>query len=456
MSGKADPGIPLRLFRAFPAFAGGLLAGLLLSSQALASEEGVPIDRKAVVQAALSSHPLVSIAYARSRAQTEKVGTALADYYPHIALSLDQLFLNTAFVGGVFPDYQPIAPEMLNPTLTQDITAFGRRHYRVRAERLRLRSRKEEFSEARLSVSFRANVAYDQLAMFEHLYRAARKNEEDAALHLRMAQERLARGFGVITDVTMARLLLEKTRLERIRQGNALRKAQADLIFAMGRETMVSYRTDGTPRRTGPSWSLDKMIAYALSHRPLLQAALALDREKETDVQEIRTRNYPHLSLFAQGFILWGVPTNISGAPPGSGGMGLFLPTFQSGVTLSVPIFVGGAILHDTEQARMEARQESEKTRLVRLRIIRNVRKLYDDFETQRETLTLDQARFDHAQENLRLVERRFARGLVDGVTAVDAETEVLTSRERLIADRFRLSMIQDRLDREMGLRRDF
>ena len=104
----------------------------------------------------------------------------------------------------------------------------------------------------------------------------------------------------------------------------------------------------------------------------------------------------------------------------------------------------------------MEAKKESEKTRLVRLRVIRNVRKIYDDLETQKEALSLDQARYDHARENLGLVERRFSRGLVDGVTAVDAETEVLTSRERLIADRFRLSMIEDELDREIGYGRDF
>jgi len=449
---KADLLRPFR-FRALLAMGTGVLAGILLSGPVRAAEDGVPIARKAVVRAALASHPLVSIAYDRSRAQTEKVGTEMSAYYPHITLSLDQLFLNSAFIGGVFPDYQPIAPELLNPTLTQDITSFGGRHDRVRAERFRLRSRREELAEARLTVSFHADVAYDQLAMFEHLYRAALKNEEDAALHFRMAQERLARGFGVVTDVTMARLLLEKTRLERVRQGNALRKAQADLVFAMGRETLVPYRTDGTPRISGPDWSLDEMTAYALAHRPLLQAALALDRERESRVDEVRTRNYPHLSLFAQGFLMWGVPPTISGAPAGSG---LFLPAFQSGVALSVPIYVGGEILHETERARMEARRESEKTRLVRLRIIRNVRKLYDDFETQKETLALDQARYDHARENLRLVERRFAQGLVDGVTAVDAETEMLTSRERLIADRFRLSMIQDSLDREIGYRRDF
>ena len=431
----------------------GILVALLPLRAVTAGEEGVPIDRKTVVQAALSSHPLVSIAYARSRAQTEKVGVAQADYYPHLTVSLDQLFLNSAFVGGVFPDYQPIAPEMLNPTLTQDITTFGRRHYRVRAERFRLRSRKEELAEARLSVSFRANLAYDQLAMFEHLVRGARKNEEDAALHLRMAQERLARGFGVVTDVTMARLLLEKTRLERIREENALEKARADLVYAMGRETPVPYRTEDAPRQPGPAWSVDELTAFALRHRPLILAARARDRESENRVDEVRTRNYPHLSLFAQGFLLWGVPATISGAPAGSG---LFLPTFQSGVALSIPIFVGGEILHDTERARMEAKKESEKTRLVRLRVIRNVRKIYDDLETQKEALSLDQARYDHARENLGLVERRFSRGLVDGVTAVDAETEVLTSRERLIADRFRLSMIEDELDREIGYGRDF
>ena len=455
MSARADR-LPAPLIGGTLALWTGILIVLLPLRAVKAAEEGVPVDRKTVVQAALASHPLVSIAYARSRAQTEKVGMALADYYPHLTLSLDQLFLNSAFVGGVFPDYQPIAPEMLNPTLTQDITTFGRRHYRIRAERFRLRSRKEELAEARLAVSFRANLAYDQLAMFEHLVRGARKNEEDAALHLRMAQERLARGFGVVTDVTMARLLLEKTRLARIRQENALEKARADLVYAMGREAPVPYRTDGSPRQPGPDWPVSELTAFALRHRPLILAARARDRESENRVDEVRTRNYPHLSLFAQGFLLWGVPPTISGAPPGSGGLGLFLPTFQSGLALSVPIFVGGEILHDTERARMEAKKESEKTRLVRLRIIRNVRKLFDDLETQRETLALDQVRYDHAQENQRLVERRFARGLVDGVTAVDAETEVLTSRERLIADRFRLSMIQDGLDREIGYPRDF
>ncbi len=421
--------------------------------QTARGQEGVLIDRTAVIQAALSSHPLVSIAAAESRSQKEQVGTARSDYYPHLTLSIDQLFLNTAFIGGVFPDFEPIAPELLNPTLTQDITTFGLRHARVKAERSLLESRQEDLDEARLTVVYHANVAYDQLAMFEHLYRAAKKNEEDAALHYRRAAERLARGLGVITDVTMSRLLLEKTRLERVREHNALQKAQADLAYAMGGERMVPYRTHGSPQTLAPDWPLDRLIDYSLHHRPLLLSEQARDREKEARVEVVRSQNYPHFSLFAQGYILWGVPPTISGAPPGAG---LFLPTFQSGVGFTVPIFVGGAIMHDTEKARMEALRESEKTRLVRIQIIRNVRKLYDDLETQMQTLSLDQARYDNALVNQRLVERRFSRGLVDGVTAVDAETEVLTSRERLIADRFRLSMIRDSLDREIGARKGY
>ena len=102
----------------------------------------------------------------------------------------------------------------------------------------------------------------------------------------------------------------------------------------------------------------------------------------------------------------------------------------------------------------MISRRESEKTRLVRLGIIRNIRKFYDDLITQQETVALDQARYDHAKENARLVEKRFDKGLLDGVTAVDAETELLTSREQLIADQFRFEMIREGLDREMGFRR--
>jgi outer membrane protein len=429
-----------------------LFFGLGGIREGLADDPGVLVDRTTVIHNALSSHPLVAIALERSRAQREKVGVARSDYYPHLTFSLDQLFLNTAFIGGVFPNYEPIAPEMFNPTLTQEITDFGSRHYRVKAVSHRLKSRKEDLREARLSVIYHANVAYDQLAMFEHLLIAARKNEEDAAIHYRMAQERLARGLGVITDVTLARVLWEKTRQRLVLERNDLKKAQADLIFAMGHEEMVDYRTDGMPHMSLPSMTLGEMISYALRHRPVLRSSMYQDREAEDRVGEVRTRNYPHISLFAQGYFLWGVPPDISGAPVGSG---LFLPTFQSGLVVTIPIFVGGAIVHDTEKARMEARKESEKTRLIRIRIIRNIRKLFDDLKTQQETLSLDQIRYDHATENALLVERRFKKGLLNGVVALDAETELLTSRERLVADRFRFEMIRDGLDREIGFRRD-
>jgi outer membrane protein len=433
-------------------FLAAAIAALLGTPPVWADPAPVEIDRETVVKTALASHPLVRMAVDRTRAQDEGVGAALADYYPHLTLSIDQLFLNSAFVGGVFPDYQPIAPELLNPTLTQEITDFGRRHYRVSAARNRLESRRQELAEARLSVVYRARVAFDQLAMFEHLLIAAKKGVEDATLHYRQAALRLSSGFGVVTDVTMARLLLEKTRLAEIRTENSLRKAQADLAYAMGQESGL-YRTKAGPPSASSPFSLSGSMAYAMAHRPLLLAAQARDREAHNRVDEVRTRNYPHLSLFAQGYLLWGVPATISGAPAGTG---LFLPTFQSGVALTLPIFVGGEIAHETQRARMESRRESEKTRLVRIRIARNIRKLVLDMKTQEETLSLDERRFDNARVNLALVEKRFARGLVDGVTALDAQTELIASRERLVADRYRLAMIQDALDRETGRRVGF
>ena len=433
-------------------FLAAAIAALLGTPPVWADPAPVEIDRETVVKTALASHPLVRMAVDRTRAQDEGVGAALADYYPHLTLSIDQLFLNSAFVGGVFPDYQPIAPELLNPTLTQEITDFGRRHYRVSAARNRLESRRQELAEARLSVVYRARVAFDQLAMFEHLLIAAKKGVEDATLHYRQAALRLSSGFGVVTDVTMARLLLEKTRLAEIRTENSLRKAQADLAYAMGQESGL-YRTKAGPPSASSPFSLSGSMAYAMAHRPLLLAAQARDREGHNRVDEVRTRNYPHLSLFAQGYLLWGVPATISGAPAGTG---LFLPTFQSGVALTLPIFLGGEIAHETQRARMESRRESEKTRLVRIRIARNIRKLVLDMKTQEETLSLDERRFDNARVNLALVEKRFARGLVDGVTALDAQTELIASRERLVADRYRLAMIQDALDRETGRRVGF
>lgn len=452
MSGLRD--CPAR----FETYCARLLPGLLLLlaavaplGEARANGKAVTLDRQTVVQKALASHPLVAIALDRERARSEQVGVARSDNYPHLTASFDQLFLNTALLGTIFPNGEPIAPEVFNPILTQEITAFGRRRHKIGEARHRLESARQERKEAELAVIYRANLAYDQLAMFEHLVAAARKSREDASLHLRLAEERFGNGIGVVTDLTAASLFFEQAKLEVVREKVALDKARADLVYAMGEEKLRPYRTDGrSPVRT-PGRDPDRLIAYALAHRPLLLSAQALEQASEDRVARIRTRSFPHLSAFAQGIFIYGDPPIISGAPAGSG---LFLPAYQTGVVLSVPLFVGGAIAHSTERARAIVRKESEKDRLLRIRVVRNIRKLCSDLAYRKQKVQLDAVRVADARKNFRRVEREFLRGLSDGVAARDAQTRLVRSRERLVVDRFRVRMIGDALDREIGDRR--
>ncbi len=435
-----------------------LLAGLIVSlPQPVRGQTGTndfdgpetPVTRDQVIRIALKNNPSIAIVASEYSSKNEEVGVRRATYYPQISLNLDELFLNSPVVGISLPNETGIPLTLLNPTINQEITGFGKRRNEVLAARLARKSAKWSLDEARLNVVWDALIAFDNLAMYQHLHQAAIKNEQAARRHLEREQLRLARGLAIVPDVTEAKVYWETASLAVITISNRLRKAQTDLGYEMGKSGFLPFKAVEKNDRINLSMDPDMLVSYALDHRPMIQSFEALDRRRKALVNHAYEENLPTLSAFANGLFLYGVPPGISGAPPGSG---LFLPTYQTGVTLSVPLFTGMKIAHETQSQKDKLREEEARTRLARIRVIRNVRKAWFDIKTQEKKISLDDARVENARVNREMIEKSFDRGLVDSVARIQAQAQYISAEEGLIADRYRLRMIKDEEARQIGL----
>ena len=410
--------------------------------------QSIPVTREEILQDALDNNPGIIVQANRLSSSKEEVGIRRATYYPQLNLNLAQLYLNTPVLGISFPNEQPLAPEAILPTFTQGIFEFGRRRNQVKAAVLKKESRRWMLEEARLSVLWKAAMAFDQLAMFQHLLQAAEENERAAKKHLDRTRLRLEKGLAIYPDLTQARVYWQKSRLQIVQIKNSLHKAQADLVYVTGHKKFRPYRAVELTRPEMLPENPDLLVESAMNQRPLLVSLRRKDREKKALVNREFDAHLPKLDLFANGLIVYGLPSAVTLAPASSG---LFFPGFQTGVVLSIPIFSGMSVVHRTEKARAVFHKEIADTRLAEIRVARNVREAWFDLETQKKKMDLDRTELENATINRDMIQRSYDKGLVDSVTRIQAQAEYVMAHETLIADRFRLRMILDELDWQVG-----
>nr|EDZ38797.1 MAG: Putative outer membrane efflux protein [Leptospirillum sp. Group II '5-way CG'] len=406
------------------------------------------MTRAEILQQALDNNPGIIVQTNRLAASTEEVGIRRATYYPQITLNLAQLYLNTPVLGISFPNEQPLAPEAILPTFTQELFEFGRRRNQVKAAVLKKEARRWMLQEARLGVLWKAAMAFDQLAMYQHLLQAAVESERAARKHLDRTRLRLEKGLAIFPDLTQAKVYWQKSRLQVVQIRNSLHKAQADLVYVTGHKKFRPFRAVESTRPELLPENPDVLVDSAMRQRPLLVSLRRKDREKNALVNREFDAHLPKLDLFANGLIVYGLPSAVTLAPQSSG---LFFPGFQTGVVLSVPIFSGMSVVHRTEEARSVYRREVADTRLAEIRVARNVRKAWFDLETQKKKIDLDRTELENATINREMIQRSYDKGLVDSVTRIQAQAEYVTAHETLIADRFRLRMILDELEWQVG-----
>jgi outer membrane protein len=438
--------ILVRVF--FCLLAMGFLMDARLGQCETSRAHGIRITRAMVYKSALENHPAIAIQAETLASRSEEVGVQKAAYLPSISFDLDQLVVNTPVLGIATPGLEPVPISAFIPKISQDIYTFGRRRNAVMAARYARSSSRWALEEARLDVVWSAGIAFERLAMYQGLLKAALKNEDAAKANYDQIKLRLKKGLSISVDLLKAKVYWQTSILQVVKIKNALHKAQVEVGFAIGRQSFVPFAAVGQGEREAFPDDVEPLVSYALAHRPLIRIFERDDASQKALVQKSFDQHLPSLSAFATGFILYGVPPSVSGAPST---YGLFLPTYQMGVSLSVPIFQGMKIVHETQSERAKYRSDLAKTRLARIRVARDVRRVWFDLRTQEQAVRLDRARLESAEATRDLTEKKYARGLADSVMLIAAQAEYVSAKENLIAARYRYRMIMDELDRQIG-----
>jgi outer membrane protein TolC len=126
--------------------------------------------------------------------------------------------------------------------------------------------------------------------------------------------------------------------------------------------------------------------------------------------------------------------------------------TFQAGV--SVPVFTGGRIKGDLEQAEASLRKRKAEAENLRGQIDYDVRTAFLNLQAAREQVAVARQNVDLANENLSRSQERFRAGVTDSVEVVQAQQSLASANDQYIAGLYSHNLAKLQLARALGVAR--
>jgi outer membrane protein TolC len=239
--------------------------------------------------------------------------------------------------------------------------------------------------------------------------------------------------------VTRSQVELQTNQQRLISVENDLAKQKISLGRLIGLPPGQEYSlSDALPYAPLSDITLDQALQRAATTRADLKSAEAQVRAAETTKQAAQAERYPSIEL--------------------AGDYGVIGPTFANShgtfsVTGSVrfPVFQGGRVQADVEQADAALQQRRAEYEDLKGRIDADVRSAFLDLTSAASQVSVAQSNRGLAAETLAQARDRFTAGVADTVEVVQAQEAVASAEQDYIAALFAHNLAKASLARAMG-----
>lgn len=308
-----------------------------------------------------------------------------------------------------------------------------------------------------LSLITRTSAAYFNVLVQLETLAAAEAAETALKKQFDFASKRLEVGLAPITDMHEARAQYDGARANTILARNAVQDAYQALVEITGAPVA---NLKGLPDNFQPalpeSRDVDGWVQTAIAQNPALQAKQAQVRSSEINVETARAGHLPTLVLsggYSKG-VNWGDRTFSAGgfndtSPTGSESRGPNL-----GLTLSVPIFSGGATQSRVRQALAQRDVAQDELEQQRRALERNTRNAYQtlvagisEVEARRLALVSAQSAYEASQVGLEVGTRTVLDVLNNQRTLFTAQQAYAQTKYNFLQNRLLLEQAAGTLE---------
>ncbi|MCB1060648.1 MAG: TolC family protein [Calditrichaeota bacterium] len=418
-----------------------LYLAVLLPTLALAQDS---LTIRDAMREASEHHPQVQAATARAKAARAQSRQAIGYRLPSVDVS--ESFIRTTNPAESFafqmnqerfsmtefgnPANDPNNPDPLNTYMTRaeatlPIFTGGMLHGRTLQARRMARAAGLEEDHTRESVAMDAATAWLNLSKAREYQSLMTKSLATAETHMQRARDYFDQGMLAPSDILRAEVFVAEIKEYKTRADEQAQLAQAALNFQRGRsqdeEVVLSELVFEEPM------SIEKVEAQsaALENRPDLQAAHEKLNAGKAEVTVARSSFLPQIGIV--GRYDWYDDELLGDNGKSWAIMG----------QAKINLFHGGADVHAVQKASLEARAGEQDVHRFEEGVKLQVRQAVSDMESAKLRHEAANAALASGQENLRVVEARYAQGVAQMTDLLDAQTALRELEVRELTARY-------------------
>lgn len=247
---------------------------------------------------------------------------------------------------------------------------------------------------------------------------------------------------GVVPAIDALRAQVEmqaqQERLVTVRNDLDKQKLQLARVIGLpvGQEFSLAQKIPYTP---APPLTVDEAIARALRDRPDFAEAQARVRAAEYSARAAESERLPRVGFNGDYGTIGRTLANNHG-------------TFTAAGAVTVPIFEGGRIKGDIEQAQAALNQRKAEAQDMRGLIEYQVRSSFLDLNSAAEQVRVATSTLDLANQTLAQAQDRFRAGVTNNLEVVQAQEAVANSNEALIDSTLQFNLAKLALARSLGV----
>ena len=406
------------------------------SAQQVAADSAIRITLGDAVRLAARQNAGVEGALARVDAANARVTERRADLLPNITAAVSERGATTN--SATFPIDFPTAPGQTplfdpNGSILGPVNAFDARARVTQslydpAARTRVQTARTGVAAANADVASLADQAsavaanaYLSVLRADAVFTARLADSTLAAELLGIAQDQLRAGTGVALDVTRARSQLTGARTQLIVARNERDRTRVDLARALGLPLVRLDLADAlatlpAPPDAGAGTTLDA----AVRSRKDVQAIDLQARAAREQAKAIRDERLPTIGVFAD-----------EGLSQRNGRS--YLPTYDWGIQLSLPIFDGFRRQARVTEQVSAARDLEIRGRDLRAQVEADVRSATLNLRSSAEAVSAARERLALAEQEVAQSRERFQAGVSGYADVITASITLNTARTQLV-----------------------
>lgn len=390
--------------------------------------KGYTYDLAQIYLQAQQKDPIVLQAKAERDATYARIGTTRANLLPQIRAG-GELARNSSDNNS-----SDTTTNALSISLSQSI--FNKANWdALDASKQQAALSELNYEKAQQELLIRTTQAYFNVLKAQDDLAFAKANEEAVNRQLTHVQKRYEVGLTAITDVQEATASHHQTLADVITAENAVSNRKEELRQLTGQFpqelALLDTQRFSTP---GTGRPLDKWEEHALQANITLQMSRLSQKISKTDIYQAQAGHYPTLDLSVTGQSQHIKNDNSSTSSNSTDGRS---NTAQLGLSLSIPLFLGGSTHAQVKTAQANYVKAAQELESARRQVIRDLHSYFNNVQANKSSVEAYTQLVVSAQTALDATQAGYNVGTRTTVDVLDATQKVFSAKSKLSEARY-------------------